>query len=477
MFSLKEKVFLRGSSNQDFFEFVEEMGKRINKKMVNDDEFLSLAQRALLGEQVAVDTCMKHIEQQMREYPFSGQLPQAFKGIHMTSAIYHEWIGYSVITPWMLNKDFANSSKIQIVGTNISYARQGEYHPYPYSFSSLERVQQLQRTLVRHDPRVRLDAAHPSAELKIDDPIWPGRFIRVAMFAPKRVWEGFNTITLRRQIVENMSLEEQAGTGLIGEEAVPLFRDLVMTSPNIVVSGPVESGKTTFANTLVSEQLKQADHSLGVPIIEQHPESTLPYTELAKRHRIIPIQAKAEELMDVAVQLLRHDPDFVFMSEMRWAEWGVYNFVGEKGYRNLIGTYHTKDAEDIPYQGAFAVYAQTGGNLKGHLMATLKSCEIVAILEPQRHGKKKLIRLSEIRYEPDSEVHVKAHDFIRWDPDKRQWLYSAEISDSLWQRMIRANKTAAERFRDRLIKLARERPNHNPFVVSRKCQVVLEGAE
>jgi len=477
MFSLKDKVLLRGSSSQDFFAYVDDLSKRILKLMESDEAFLSLAQRALIGDRDAIDTCMKHIERQMRDFPFSGQLPPAFMGFSLTSAIYHEWIGFSIITPWIMNKDYARSSKLQVIGCNVSYAKKGEYHPYPYQFVNLERVQQLQRTLVRQDSRVRLDAAHPGAELKFDDPLWPGRFIRVAMFVPKRVWDGFNVITLRRQIVENLSLEEQAGSGLIGEEAVQLLRDLQMTGPNIIVSGPVESGKSTFANTLVSEQLKQADFSIGLPIIEQHPESTLPYTELAKRHRIIPIQAKPEELMEVAVQLLRHDPDSLFMSEMRWAEWMVYNFLGEKGYRSLIGTYHTKDAEDIPYQGAFAVFAQAGGNLKGHLMSTLKSCEIVAILEPQRFGKKKLIRLSEIRYEPQSEIKVKAHDFIRWDPNKGRWLYSSEISDSLWQRMIRANKPAAERFRSRLLKLAQQYPLPDPFVPSQKCQVVLEGAD
>jgi pilus assembly protein CpaF len=475
MYSLKEKVLYRGSSSQNFYEYIDQMRQRIRKQMEGDEAFLTLAQKALVGDQDAVQTCLKQIERQMREYPFSGQIPEEFRGMDMTAALFHEWIGYSVITPWLLDRRFATSSKMQVVGTSISYAHQGEYRPYPYAFTSIERVEQLQRSLIRHDPRVRLDISHPSAELKINDPLWPGRFIRIAMFVPKRVWDGFNTITFRRQIVEHLTIEEQAGTGLISPEAVPLFKDLVLTSPCFICSGPVESGKSTFAQTLIAEQLKQSEISLGLPIIEQHPESTLPYTEFAKRHRIMPIQAAAEELMDVAVQLLRHDPDFVFMSEMRWAEWNVYNFIGEKGYRNLIGTYHTKDAEDIPYQGAYAVYAQMGGNLKGHLMATLKSCEIVAILEPQRHGKKKLVRLSEIQYDPDAEHQVKAHDLIRWDPERERWLYSAQISDALWQRMIRANKDAAERFRNRLIKLSELYPNPSPYVPSRKCQVVLEG--
>jgi pilus assembly protein CpaF len=274
-----------------------------------------------------------------------------------------------------------------------------------------------------------------------------------------------------------MTLEEQASSGLIGYEAVEPFRDLMQTYPNLIISGPVESGKTTYANTLVMEQLEGADRALGVALIEGHPESTLPLAPIAKRHRIFPIQANADELMSVGIQSLRHDPDIIYQSEMRWGEWLFYNFAGEKGYRALIGTYHTKDAEDIPYQGAFAVYSESGGNLKGHIMGTLKSVELVAVLEPQRYGKKKLMRLSEIRYDPNSEHKVYANDLIRYDAESKTWFYNADISPGLWERMLRANSEKAHSFRAALQQLAEKHPIQNPIVPSLKSRVVLEGAD
>jgi pilus assembly protein CpaF len=480
MFSLKQKILYRGDArrtDREFFDYIAKLKERVRERMEGDEAFLFLAQRALVGETSAIITVNKELERQMREHPYSGHLPAAFRGMDVATAIYHEWIGYSVVAPWLLDKQYQYSQKMQIIGERISLAVKGEYHPYPNSFVSTERVEQLQRSLIRHDPKVRLDQSDPSAEFKIDDPLWPGRFIRVAIWIPPRVWPGHTTITFRRQIVENMTLEEQAGTGIISHEAVDLFRDLMQTYPNLIISGPVESGKTTFANTLVMEQLEGADRALGVVLIEGHPESTLPLTPIAKRHRIIPIQADADELMSVGIQSLRHDPDIIYQSEMRWGEWLFYNFAGEKGYRALIGTYHTKDAEDIPYQGAFAVYSESGGNLKGHIMGTLKSVELVAVLEPQRYGKKKLMRLSEIRYDPNSEHLVYANDLIRYDDQSQTWFYNADLSPGLWERMIRANSSKAEAFRNGLHRLAKQYPIQNPIVPSQKSRVVLEGAD
>lgn len=88
---------------------------------------------------------------------------------------------------------------------------------------------------------------------------------------------------------------------------------------------------------------------MGVVMIEKHPESILPYQ--IKGHRIIPIQASNEELMEVGVESLRHDPNILYMTEMRYNEWEFYLWSGEKGYDGITGTFHTVDSEDIPYQG------------------------------------------------------------------------------------------------------------------------------
>ena len=469
MFSLKNRVLSQYKGTEDFFKYLEEMNEYIKKKMEDDVSLTNMTEKALLGEHEAVLFSLNEIEKYLRVHPFSGIAPAEYRKLDINGALFQEWIGFASCYAWFHDREYAESSQLQIVGQNIFYAHQGEYRPYPFSFSSIARTEKLQRALIRHDPTIKLDRSNPTAEFKMDDPLWPGRFIRIAIWIPDRVWDGFTTITFRRQITEYMTLDEQAGTGLIPYEAVPMLRALIKTYPNIIVSGPVNSGKTTFANTLVGEQLTLADISTGVVMIEKHPESTLPLT--IKGHRFIPIKAADDELMDVGIQSLRHDPDIMYMTEMRWYEWQFYNFAGEKGYRGMVGTFHTKDAEDIPYQGASAVYANGGGSLKAHLISSLKSCEMVAVLEPLRHGKKKLTRLSEIRYEDGD---VAAYDLMRYDHSTGCWSYSSQLSMGLLERMKLKNADAVSVLIYELKQLTNSRCLEDPRTESKKSKVLLE---
>lgn len=472
MFSLKAAVNakkIKGAA-VSFMGYVEQMKEHIRQRMENDEEMATLTQRAMLGDRRAVQTSLNEIEQYVRHHPYAGVLPEEYRTLDVTGALFQEWIGYAAAYPWFYERQYANSAKMQIIGTQLFFSEHGEYRAYNHQFSSEERAEQLRRSLIRHAPHVRLDHSQPSAEFPIVDPLWPERLLRLSIWTEPRVWNGFETLTFRRQITEHMSFDDQAGTGMIAAESVPFWEAFVATYPNLVISGQVDSGKTTFANTVVWEQLRQAERSMGVIMIEKHPESTLPMT--VSGHRFIPIQASDSELMDVGIQSLRHDPDVVFMTEMRWSEWQLYLFAGEKAHRGLIGTYHTKEAEDVPYQGAFAVYANAGGSLRGHLMTALKSCEMVAVLEPLKHGKKKLIRLTEIVFDGMS---VFARDWIRWNPETQQWQYHAGASNQLLEQMKRKDEFAAKRMVNELLKLEAKSPLRDPIVQSRVSNAILKG--
>lgn len=470
MFSLKKRLLSSrlNEGTNDFLKYLETMNEHIKQKMESDESLTNMTERALLGEREAVLFSLNEIEKYTRSHPFNGQIPAEYQGLTLNGALFQEWIGFGAAYAWFHDRNYADSAQLQIVGRNIYYSENGEYKPYPYKMSSVERTEKLRRALVRHDPSVILDESNPEAEFKVNDPLWTDRFLRVAIWIKPRVWEGFTTITFRRQTTEYMSIDDQAGTGIIPFEAVNMLRSLVKTFPNVIVSGPVNSGKTTFANTLVGEMLNNADISIGVAMIEKHPESTLPLTVTG--HRFMPIVASDEDLMDVGIQSLRHDTDIVYMTEMRWNEWQFYNYAGEKGYRGLIATYHTEDAEDIPYQGAFAVYANKGGSLKGHLISTIKSCEIIAVLEPMRHGKKRLVSLSEIKFDGNN---VTAFEFMKYNYSTNNWEYNANISSDLIGKMSRKYESETQEFISELKKLESKRHLVNAETISQKSRAVL----
>ncbi|AIQ11758.1 P-loop NTPase family protein [Paenibacillus durus] len=469
-FSLKQSV-LRSSTpgKEDFPSFLQKMKREMTAGLEREDEaYFELNAKALTGDPQAVSFFMNEIEKYLRKTPFTSSVPEAYDTA--AEALFHEWKGFGPAYRWFTDRAYSESTGLQIIGRQVFYNVKGKFLPYPYEIPSLDRVEQLKRSLLKSDPNKKLNKDNPSAEFKMDDPLWPGRFIRLAIWVSPRVWEGFTTISMRRQVVEFLDLDDQAGTKCIPAEAVPMIRALAMTFRNTIIAGAVGSGKTTFANTIVGEQLLGSASCMGVVMIEKHPESTLPYQ--IKGHRIIPIQAANEELMEVGVESLRHDPNLLYMTEMRYNEWEFYLWSGEKGYDGITGTFHTVDSEDVPYQGAFAVSTRIGGSMKGHLVSALKACELVFILESIGEGKKRLARISEVFYD-ESHSSVFANDLMRWEEESRDWTYNAEITEGLALKMRKKNAEAAQALQEILVQLAEEKPMSGPLKESLKSRIVL----
>lgn len=471
-FSLKESILKTYQpSTEDFSSYLAKMKDNFsNQTNQYDESYYLMNTKALMGEQEAVSYFQNEIEKYLRKNPYKGNIPNAYSSL--IDALFHEWKGFGPAYKWFMDRRYGDSSGLQIIGKQIYVNQRGKFVPYGHEMGSLDRVDQLKRALLKADESKKVDKDHPAEEFKMNDPLWPGRFIRLALWVYPRTWDEFPTISMRRQVIEHLDLEDQAGTGSIPFEAITMMRNLFQTNRNMIFAGPVGSGKSTFANTAVSEQLRDSDECKGVIMIEKHPESILPY--VIKNHRIIPVMAKNEDLMEVGIESLRHDPNYIYMTEMRYKEWQFYNWAGSKGYDGLTGTFHTVDAEDIPYQGAIAVYTEQGGNLKGHLISGLQACELVVIMEITKDKKKRVQRISEIVHDEDQQS-VFAHDIMRWNKASDKWEYNADLSNRILQRMDNSNEIATECFISELTKLAKKSPLQDPRTESKRSRAVLNG--
>lgn len=468
-FALKRVLHRYASTDAvDFYTFLEKLIDEMERELeAIDPDYFELSRLALTGHMEVLPYFNDLLNKYLRTHPFKGILPECYKNVPVEVAIFQEWKGFSALHEWFTDKKYSQSSGLQIIGSNCFYREKGVYRPYPFKLPSLERADRLRRQLLANAPSI---TDHKEAELNMIDPLWPDRFLRIAIWAPDRVWDGFATITIRRQVVEYLNLQDQAASGSIPTESIPIFKHLCRTGRRIVVAGPVDSGKSTFANTLVGEQLEQSNERIGIIMIEKHPESLLPI--VFPDHRIIPVKAKDSELMDVGIQSLRMDPQIIFMTEMRYNEWEFYLYAGEKGYKNLIGTYHTTDPQDIPYQAANAVHAIRGGSLRAHLISALKSCEIVVTMEPGEDGKKRVVRLSEICFDEEKGT-VYANDIMRYDRKQKRWLYNDKLSAGIIRSMQTVDYNATVKFLRELGKQTSVNPIDDPIQYSLKSQMVL----
>ena len=469
IFTLRDKIRFEAAGTKNFYEFLDKMKGDLRDRLEGSKTYHELNDLAIMGDPKAVSFFLKEIEKYLQINPFSGEIPPVYRS--PSEAFFQEWKGFGPAYRWFTDPRYAESVGMQIIGTRIFVKEKGFYFPFEYQFRNLDRVQQLIRGLMLNDERVDISESNPEAELKMNDPLWPGRFIRLAIWTNPRVWDEFPTITCRRQIIEYLTLEDQAGTGSIPHEAIPMLRQLIRTFRNTVIAGPIESGKSTFANTVVGEQISAAKQNLGVVMIEKHPESIIPY--VFPGHRIIPVRAIDSELLDVGIKALRMDANIIYMTEMRNLEWNFFLWAGAKGFDGICGTFHTVDPEDIPYQAALSVNTERRGPIRAYLIEALRACELVFIMNSHEDGKKRLERVSEIIYD-ELERTVYSVDLMRWNDDLKRWQYHDGVSLDMIARMEKKNRSAAKAFMEELKRLSSSNPMNNPRTESLISKQVLQ---
>lgn len=172
LFSLKQSV-LRTSKpgKEDFYAFLQKMKTEMNEGLEReDDAYFELNAKALIGDPQAVSFFMNEIEKYLRKTPFTGKVPEAYRTA--AEALYHEWKGFGPAYRWFTDRAYSESTGLQMIGKQIFYNHKGEFIAYPYEMPSLDRVEQLKRSLLKSDPNKKLNKDNPSVEFKMDDPLW-----------------------------------------------------------------------------------------------------------------------------------------------------------------------------------------------------------------------------------------------------------------------------------------------------------------
>lgn len=346
---------------------------------------------------------------------------------NLTDAIFHNLFGLGPLAVWY---NYPTSQAAHVIGKQIFFEIEQKLVKQSIEFDSTDRVAELVRALTLKDQRSRINQYNPKLEVDMVDGT------RVTMFVPPL--SRHISITFRRFIVSKLTFEDQASRHTIPGEAVEIFRALNQTRPNMIIAGPVKSGKSTMLNTFYGER----EHEQKVVCVEKHAELKLgdhypgrPLDELV---------ATEEELLKLFPSILRTDFLYLIVGELRSVEAELCMLGCERGSTGLLTTYHTKHAHNIPGQLARLILDSfPNRRFEAELVRVAENIDIVIVMDELPDKSKRVECISELRLDPVS-LRVSAHELIKFDETLNAWVYKCDLSNPLVNKLYKNDPHWAE---------------------------------
>lgn len=271
---------------------------------------------------------------------------------NLIEGIFAELYGFAGLSPWAydMNKKYEKSSSAKIIGDKLYCLIDGKSVLQPQRIK-WERREKLKRTLLMAAPKERLEYGFHE--------IYMINGIRITIYSGSRTKEGQDVMVFRKYIMDMPTFEDLADLGTIPYEAIPLFKRMISKGYNMIFSGQVRSGKTTFLRSWQSYE----DISLEGLAISTDPET--PWHQLMPEAPIMELVADGKELEKLTKSILRGDNDYILLEEMRDAT--AYNLALEitsTGTKRSKVTIHDKNPANIPYKMAAKIKEAYGGSLE-----------------------------------------------------------------------------------------------------------------
>lgn len=345
--------------------------------------------------------------QQVEKPPWYGSLEEG---------IFHEVYGLAGLAPWAYDatESYRNSSSAKLIGDRLYCLIDGTSCLQPQRIPQRRR-EQLKRALLLATPRERMEDGFHEVYLH--------NGIRITIYSGERTKKGQDVMVFRKYVLRDLSFEGLEELGTIPAEASELFRTMVEAGPNILVAGPVRSGKTTFLQIWQ----KQEDPSLEGLAIATDPET--PWHELMPEAPVMQLVADGSQLDTMTRSLLRGDNDYILLEEMRDA--AAYHLalsITSTGTMRSKATIHDSSSLHIPYKMATAIREQYGGDLQSLIAQVFRSFQLVFLFcqLPQDRSQKRLAGISFYDYDEELD-QVSVHEICRYVQQEDRWLWKSGL--------------------------------------------------
>ncbi|WP_425757197.1 ATPase, T2SS/T4P/T4SS family [Ihubacter sp. rT4E-8] len=375
---------------------------------------LEKEKKAIMGAEEEMTYYKERIREILLERKLSEEwhppwYPNLFEGI------FAELYGLAGLAPWAYDMDekYQFSSSAKLIGDRLYCLIDGKSQLQPQRIDKRRR-EQLKRTLLLATPYERLEYGFHEVYLH--------NGIRITIYSGDRTKEDQDIMVFRKYIFQNLTFQHLAKKGTIPVEAIPLFLKMIDIGFNVLFTGQVRSGKTTFLQIWQ----RYEDSTLEGLAIATDPET--PWHKIMPEAPIMQLVADGEKLSSITKSLLRGDNDYILLEEMRdAAAFRLALDITSTGTVRSKATVHDQDGINVPYKMASKIREVYGGDSKALIAQVYKNFDYAIELTQMPEDKSRKIMKGIVEYSYDSSLdQVMARRVCVYDFAAGKWLWNEE---------------------------------------------------
>lgn len=333
---------------------------------------------------------------------------------NLAEGVFAELYGLSGLAPWAYDMDekYRNSQSAKLIGDRLYCQIDGKVCLQPQRIGKRRR-QQLKRALLLATPHERLEYGFHEVYLH--------NGIRITIYSGDRTKEDQDVMVFRKYVLKQLTFDTLCEKKTIPHCAKPLFLKMIAAGFNVLFTGPVRSGKTTFLQVWQSYE----DRSLEGLAIATDPET--PWHKLMPDAPIMQLVADGKKLSEITKSLLRGDNDYILLEEMRdAAAFHLALDITSTGTTRSKATIHDRSGINVPYKMASKIREQYGGSLRELIAQVFKSFDYAIELcqDPKDPNRKIMRGIAEYSYDEKAD-RVEVRRLCAYDFEKEIWRWNA----------------------------------------------------
>ena len=297
----------------------------------------------------------------------------------------NEMVGIGPIEP-LLADDTVNDILVNGAG-QVFVERFGKLELSPITFVDEEHVFNTAQRIAAAVGR-RIDESHPMVDARLLD----GSRVNVITY-PLAI-DG-TTISIRKFMRRNMSLEILAERNALSMEMVEVLRRAMLAKLNIIVSGGTGAGKTTLLNAL-SQKISNDDRIITIEDAAELQLQQIHVVRLETR----PVSAEGTgkvDQRDLVRNALRMRPDRIILGEVRGGESFDMLQAMNTGHDGSLCTVHANTPRDaIMRLENMVMMASMQLPLEAIRRQIASAVNLIVQVERMRDGARRIVSITEV---------------------------------------------------------------------------------